>query len=203
VAAYHENVREVVRPTMSSLVDGQEPSAMLITCADSLVLPHMITHSGPGDVFTVQNVGNLATDSGASAAIEFATSQLEVPLVAVCGHSSCEAMAGLLSGVADSSGSLGEWLRNADPALEALRSGHPIAESSLEQGFAEADQLAMVNVALQVTELRARLPETEVLGLFYDVASAQILVLDACGEKFIPTGDLAPDRPRLGRLAVD
>ncbi|WP_166974308.1 solute carrier family 23 protein [Brevibacterium atlanticum] len=189
VAAYHENVREVMRPTMSSLAGRQEPSAMLITCADSRVVPHMITHSGPGDVFTVQNVGNLATDPGASAAIEFATSQLEVPLIAVCGHSGCGAMAGLLSGVPDSSGSLGQWLRTADPALEALRAGHPVAEASLEQGFSEADQLAMVNVALQVARLRARLPETEVLGLFYDIASAQILVLDDDEETFSPTGD--------------
>lgn len=189
VAAYHENVREVVRPTMSSLAGGQEPSAMLITCADSRVLPHMITHSGPGDVFTVQNVGNLATDPSASAAIEFATSQLEVPLVAVCGHSGCGAMAGLLSGTADSAGSLGEWLQNAGPALDALHSGHPIAEASLKQGFAEADQLAMVNVALQVEELREEMPETQVLGMFYDIASAQVLVLDEYGKSFIPSGD--------------
>ncbi|NWJ75167.1 hypothetical protein HX744_32445 [Pseudonocardia sp. ICBG1122] len=93
-----QHLSEALRPTMTGLADGQSPSAMMITCADSRVLPHVITHSGPGDVFTVQNVGNLVVGPGTAAAVEFATGTLDVPIVAVCGHSGCGAMQGLLAG---------------------------------------------------------------------------------------------------------
>ena len=100
LAAYHRRTADDIRPTMSELASGQSPSAMMITCADSRVMPHMITHSGPGDVFTVQNVGNLAGGQGTAAAVEYASTVLDVPLIAVCGHSGCGAMNGLRSGVA-------------------------------------------------------------------------------------------------------
>lgn len=185
LAAYHENTRDAIRPRMSELANGQAPSAMMITCADSRVLPHVITHSGPGDVFTVQNVGNLACGPGTAAAVEFATEGLSVPIVAVCGHSSCGAMKGLRSGVAGSEGALGKWLLEARPVLRAFEAGHPVAEAAAADGFDETDQLAMVNVALQMEMLRAQGSGAEVLGLFYDIGTARVLVLDEDSRRFV------------------
>lgn len=205
VAAYHENTSEAIRPRMSELAGGQSPSAMMITCADSRVLPHVITHSGPGDVFTVQNVGNLAVGPGTAAAVEFATSALSVPLIAVCGHTGCGAMTGLRGGAADSGGALGTWLREARPVLRAFESGHPVAAAAAQDGFDETDQLAMVNVALQMQMLRARDSGAEVLGLFYDIGTARVLVLDEDDEdtaRFVPAHPDGTAGSGLDRIAA-
>ncbi|MEQ3552283.1 SulP family inorganic anion transporter [Pseudonocardia nematodicida] len=201
LTAYHEQTREEIRPTMSELANGQAPSAMMITCADSRVLPHVITHSGPGDVFTVQNVGNLAVGPGTAAAVEFATSALNVPLITVCGHSGCGAMKGLQAGAAGGDSALGRWLLEARPVLRAHRQGHPVGVAAAEDGWSETDQLAMVNVAMQLEMLRAQDGVSagdggaEVLGLFYDIATARVLVLDSGAGRFV---EVRPDDDAVG-----
>ncbi len=203
LAAYHERTAEDIRPTMSELASGQSPSAMMITCADSRVMPHMITHSGPGDVFTVQNVGNLAGCQGTSAAVEYASTVLEVPLIAVCGHSGCGAMNGLRSGAAGQAGELGTWLLEARSVLRVWERGHPVGHAAAAQGFSEVDQLAMVNVAMQLEMLRAKDTGAELMGLFYDIASARVLVLDGETQRFVaPRTDGIDTADMLARIAA-
>jgi carbonic anhydrase len=188
VRAYHRETAEHVRPTFSGLAAGQSPSGLLLTCADSRVLPNMITHSGPGDLFTVQNVGNLVSGTGALAAVQYATSVLRVPLVAVCGHSGCGAMQGLLDGVPTDmpDGALGDWLRCGRPSLDAWLAGHPTGRAGAEAGFAQRDCLAMVNVAMQLDTLRELGVDAELLGLFFDIRTADVLVYDADARAFRP-----------------
>ncbi|MBW0106151.1 SulP family inorganic anion transporter [Pseudonocardia sp. KRD291] len=216
LAAYHERTADDIRPTMSELAAGQSPPAMMVTCADSRVMPHMITHSGPGDVFTVQNVGNLAGGQGTMAAVEYATGVLGVPLIAVCGHSGCGAMNGLSQGAAGqdaerSAGGtsigpeLGTWLLDARPVLRAWEQGHPVGVAAAADGFAPVDQLAMVNVAMQLEMLRARDTGAELMGLFYDIATARVLVLDGRTQHFVPPrveGATPDEAASLDRIAA-
>ncbi|MDN5931978.1 MAG: carbonic anhydrase, partial [Pseudonocardia sp.] len=78
---------------------------------------------------------------------------LDVPTLAVCGHSGCGAMKGLLDGTAD--GPLGDWPAAARPGPARRRSGpgHPVGLAALRDGFGEAEVPAMVNVAVQLDEL--------------------------------------------------
>ncbi|MGH3566860.1 MAG: SulP family inorganic anion transporter [Pseudonocardia sp.] len=188
VAAYHAQTAGLLRPAMLELAGGQTPSGLLLTCADSRVVPNVITHSGPGDLFTVQNIGNLVAGTSARAAVQYATEKLRVPLVAVCGHSGCGAMRALLDGLATDAegGALGAWLRSAAPSLEAFRAGHPVGRAALADGFGEAEALAMVNVVLQLDALRTAGVNSELMGLYFDIPTARVLVLDE--QAFRPMG---------------
>ncbi|WP_406231171.1 SulP family inorganic anion transporter [Nocardia sp. NBC_01009] len=185
VAAYHRSHAHVVRPHLDDLHDSQDPHSFFLTCSDSRIVPNIITSSGPGDMFTVRNVGNLVPVSGdasVEAALIFALQELDVRSVVVCGHSSCGAMKALYSGT-DTGPGIGPWLAHADPSLERFRFGHPVAAAAEAAGFGAVDQLSMVNVAVQLETLH-RHPAVQaaiaqrgvtVSGLFFDIASARVI----------------------------
>ncbi|MCW0216560.1 MAG: bifunctional SulP family inorganic anion transporter/carbonic anhydrase [Pseudonocardia sp.] len=188
VAEYHRRTAGAIRPTMSGLAGGQSPSGLLLACADSRVLPSTITHGGPGDLFTVQNIGNLVSGTSTLAAVQYATSVLHVPLIAVCGHSGCGAMKGLLDGVPTDmpDGALGDWLKGGAPSLDAWLGGHPAGRAGARDGVAQNDCLAMVNVAVQLDRLAELEPDVELMGLFFDIPTAGVLLYDADAQEFRP-----------------
>src|SRR5262249_10239052 len=160
--------------------------ALFLTCTDSRVVPNVITSSGPGDLFTVRNLGNLVpppgheSDSSVAAALIYATDHLKVPTILVCGHSGCTAMQVLLDG--DSLDEpLNRWLRWGLPSLNALRRGHPVGAAAAAEGRPEVDQLSMVNVAHQIDVLRTHpvvreamaAGRIQIAGLFLDIPTAR------------------------------
>lgn len=80
------------------LVNGQEPLAAVLTCADSRVPPVDVFDQGLGDLFVVRVAGNLINDH-ILGSIEYAVSHLHTPLVMVMGHSSCGAVTAVAQGV--------------------------------------------------------------------------------------------------------
>ncbi|WP_330256652.1 bifunctional SulP family inorganic anion transporter/carbonic anhydrase [Nocardia sp. NBC_00565] len=191
IAAYHRRHAQVVRPHLDDLRDRQDPDTFFLACADSRIVPNIITNSGPGDMFTVRNVGNLVPvigDASVEAALVFALNELNVRSVVVCGHSSCGAMKALYSGT-DNGPGIGPWLAHAHPSLERFRLGHPVALAARDAGFGEVDQLSMVNVAVQLEtlqrhpEVRAAIAErgVTVSGLFFDIGSARVIEITVDG----------------------
>ncbi|KAB7755665.1 SulP family inorganic anion transporter [Mycolicibacterium mucogenicum] len=185
---YHRRTAPVLRPHMEDLAHAQKPETLFITCVDSRVVPNVITSSGPGDLLTVRNVGNLIpegrADASVEAAIAFAVEVLEVRSIVVCGHSSCGAMTALLGGDQGHDEHLHTWLEHGEATLRAFDQGrHPVAVAAAEEGFGVVDQLSMVNVALQAQTLashplvraRHRAGSLEVIGLFYDIGTAAAL----------------------------
>ncbi|MFF2551143.1 SulP family inorganic anion transporter [Nocardia sp. NPDC058058] len=202
VRAFHRRNAHVVRPHLDELRDGQNPHSLFLTCADSRVVPNLITNTGPGDLFTIRNVGNLVPpngqDSSVEAALSFALEELEVDHVVVCGHSSCGAMKALLSGVPEGPG-LGDWLANAGSSVDRWHRGHSVGQAAAAAGFDRADQLAMVNVAVQLETLRnhpvvrdAMLRRgVAVSGLFFDIGTARVMQITANGLSEITDPDLS------------
>ncbi|GAA3865225.1 bifunctional SulP family inorganic anion transporter/carbonic anhydrase [Streptomyces sedi] len=135
--AFQSMTAPMVREELARLArEGQRPGQLFLTCADSRLVTSMITSSGPGDLFTVRNIGNLVPPPGADsgddsvgAAIEYALTELGVTTLTVCGHSGCGAMRALRSVDRERGmlpeGPLGRWLAHAGPSLERLRSGPP------------------------------------------------------------------------------
>jgi carbonic anhydrase len=191
VAHYHRKHAPLIRPHLDELSAGQNPDTLFLTCADSRVMPNVITSSGPGDLFTVRNMGNLVPASGddsVDAALAFALDELSIEAVVICGHSGCGAMHALLdeqvpqSDAADVHPALGRWLDHAQPSRDAYLDGHPVAAAAAASGFGPVDQLSMVNVARQLDTLaehplvepRHRAGTLELAGLFFDIPTARL-----------------------------
>ncbi|RST14816.1 bifunctional SulP family inorganic anion transporter/carbonic anhydrase [Streptomyces sp. WAC05950] len=201
ISAFQRDTAPHVRDELARLArEGQQPSQLFITCADSRLVTSMITASGPGDLFTVRNVGNLvplpgaeSTDDSVAAAIEYAVDVLKVDSITVCGHSGCGAMQALLSsapGVAMTP--LRRWLRHGLPSLERMGSRHHAwARISGRLPADAVEQLCLTNVVQQLEHLRAhesvarRLADgtLELHGMYFHVGEAQAYLLSE-GEDF-------------------
>ncbi|MFE5808157.1 SulP family inorganic anion transporter [Streptomyces sp. NPDC056491] len=201
ISAFQRDTAPHVRDELARLArEGQRPSQLFLTCADSRLVTSMITASGPGDLFTVRNVGNLvplpgaeSTDDSVAAAIEYAVDVLMVDSITVCGHSGCGAMQALLS---SSPGTpmtpLRRWLKHGLPSLERMASRHHAWARIAGRLPADAvEQLCLTNVVQQLEHLRAhesvarRLAEgtLELHGMYFHVGEAQAYLLSE-GEDF-------------------
>jgi carbonic anhydrase len=128
-AGQFEPQREAYRRLVA---EGQHPSAMIVACCDSRVMPSSIFGAGPGEFFTHRNIAALVPPCesetgglhGTSATVEFAVTALGVSHLIVMGHSSCggvkgchDMCAGLAPQLADGTSFVGRW-------MELLRAGY-------------------------------------------------------------------------------
>ena len=74
-----------------SLVKGQHPETLVITCSDSRVVPEMIFNCSLGDIFVIRTAGNVINE-GELATMEYAIEHLKVKRVVVLGHTHCGAV---------------------------------------------------------------------------------------------------------------
>ncbi|MER7537385.1 SulP family inorganic anion transporter [Streptomyces sp. NPDC097704] len=200
IGKFQRNTAPLVRDELARLArEGQRPSQLFLTCADSRLVTSMITSSGPGDLFTVRNVGNLVPlpgeesgDDSVAAAIEYAVEVLRVESITVCGHSGCGAMQALLGGSPDDPPTpLRRWLRHGRPSLERMASRrHAWARISGRLPADAVEQLCLTNVVQQLEHLRAyesvarRLAEGTLTlhGVYFHVGEAQAYLLSGTDE---------------------
>ncbi|MBX3188530.1 MAG: carbonic anhydrase [Labilithrix sp.] len=178
---------------------GQRPETLFITCCDSRVVPDLITSAGPGELFTVRNVGNIVPSvtrglvGGVSAAIQYAVEVLEVAGIIVCGHTQCGAIDAILQPERVTHLTfLSQWLAESAqiPRLIAERYGH------LE---GEARRLAAVeeNVLVQLENLRSfdfvsrRLEagSLKMNGWVFEIATGAVHDYDPVTEQFVQLGE--------------
>jgi carbonic anhydrase len=195
VRIFQQHTAPLIRPELARLAkEGQAPSQLFITCADSRMVTSMITNSGPGDLFTVRNVGNLVEDDSVGAAVEYAVEVLKVRSITVCGHSGCGAMKALLAGDHQPAGEptpLGRWLRNGQASLTRMH--RRPAQFGTRQAD-ELEKLCLSNVAQQLESLaahpavRSRMAEggLRLMGMYFDLATAQAYLLDQATGTFRP-----------------
>ncbi|MFE7171091.1 SulP family inorganic anion transporter [Streptomyces sp. NPDC057616] len=195
ISAFQRNTAPLVRGELARLArEGQQPSQLFLTCADSRVVTSMITSSGPGDLFVVRNVGNLVPlpgeeggDDSVAAAIEYAVDVLKVRSITVCGHSGCGAMQALLAAEpGDAATPLRRWLRHGLPSLERMADdGRPWARLAGRTPADAVERLCLTNVVQQLEHLRAhesvaralRDGALELHGMYFQVGEAQAYLL--------------------------
>ncbi|AVH57375.1 MULTISPECIES: bifunctional SulP family inorganic anion transporter/carbonic anhydrase [Streptomyces] len=216
ISAFQHNTAPLVRGELARLArEGQQPSQLFLTCADSRLVTSMITSSGPGDLFVVRNVGNLVPlpgeehgDDSVAAAIEYAVDVLKVRSITVCGHSGCGAMQALLA--SEPGGTpltpLRRWLRHGQPSLERMAAkDRPWARLDGRAPADAVEQLCLTNVVQQLEHLRAhesvaralREGVLELHGMYFHVGEAQAYLLaDGDGDELFDHVGAAEDLRR-------
>ena len=136
-----------------ALAGGQQPKAVILGCADSRVPPEMIFDQGLGDLFVVRVAGNTA-GAAQVASIEYAVTELEVPLIIVLGHSGCGAIKAVIdrlkNGGKPPSDDLDHLLNCIQPAVEPLMGNNAMDEHQLVSAAVSA------NVELTMALLTSR-----------------------------------------------
>ncbi|MEV4946040.1 carbonic anhydrase [Streptomyces sp. NPDC053755] len=133
------------------LAQGQSPEVLFITCADSRVVPALITGARPGQLFELRTAGNIvppygsAAPSGEAATIEYAVEVLGVRHIVVCGHSHCGAVGAVVRGDdLDAVPAVRDWLAHA--------AEEPVCSDPADPTVAEAVQH---HVLTQLLRLRS------------------------------------------------
>jgi carbonic anhydrase len=213
---YHRRHAEHVLPHVEDLAETQNPDTLFLTCVDSRVNPNLITSSGPGDLLTLRNIGNVVCADGQDPSIEsalsFAVQNLSITSIVICGHSNCGAMKAVLANPwtdLDSSeradrDALDVWIDHARSSYDELLMGHPVVKSAAAAGYGQLDQLSMVNVAAQMQKLENHTllgpalasGRIHVTGLFYDISTARVLLIKPEGiEQLDPLSEQNQEMP--------
>lgn len=197
---------KTVFPNQSDLygklaTQGQSPKALMISCADSRVVPEHIMQAQPGDLFVCRNAGNIVPPfaqkiGGVSATVEYAVMALGVRDIIVCGHSDCGAMKAVAHPeMVAAMPNVAVWLNHSDAAQKVVADAYP----GLDDG-ARVRAISLENVVAQLAHLRTHPSvasgiargEIALHGWFVDIHAGQILALDGETNRFIVVRDDTP-----------
>lgn len=187
--AYEEHYRSLV-------AHGQRPTTLFLGCADSRVVPDLLTSAAPGELFVLRNVGNLVPPfepeqsyHGVAASIEFGVALLQVKDLVVCGHSHCGAVRALYErppGAASAATPhIDKWL---DLARPAQLPGPPTPES-LRRTEKRSIVLQLERLlTYPIVRERVEAGDLCLHGWYYLIEDGSVQALDAGTGRFEPLG---------------
>ncbi len=108
----------------AALTGGQSPFAIILSCADSRVVPETIFDTGLGEIFIIRVAGNVANTSSI-ASIEYAVAHLGSKLIVTMGHQSCGAVGAAVAG-GDNGPNLNKLVSYITPSVDKLGSDAPL-----------------------------------------------------------------------------
>lgn len=211
VKRFREEIYPQQRELFEKLAFEQKPRAMFITCADSRIIPELITQSSPGDLFVTRNVGNVVPPygqmlGGVSTAIEFAVVALGVQHIIICGHSDCGAMKAVLDPAPlQRMPTVKAWLRHAEVARHVVEENCGCANEHTLGILTEENVVAQLDHLRTHPSVAARLASGQLFihGWVYNIGTSEIRAYDAqTGEfRLIGDGPLPMATPRARYLA--
>lgn len=184
---------------------GQSPKIMVIACCDSRVDPTLIFDAEPGQMFVLRNVANLVppfetgtagSRHGASAAIEFAVTGLEVEHIMVMGHARCGGISASLAGKLGKEKPEGEpvsfidrWMSIINPVRDQVVMAYEIAPDMDPQ---RALELAAIRQSLKnlltfpFVEERVKAGTLKLHGAYFAVSDGILQLLEPDSDQFKP-----------------
>lgn len=152
----------------AELTGGQDPWAIVLSCADSRVVPELAFDTGLGELFVLRVAGNIAnTDTIAS--IEYAVAHLGTTVIVVLGHESCGAVGAALQG-GDNGYNLNHLLAQIEPA-------------KAQAGSSDVNDVVKKNAELSAKDLYSRSQiiqkavdsgDLKIVSAFYNLGSGKV-----------------------------
>ena len=162
--------------TRAALAKGQNPFAMVLSCADSRVPPEHVFNVGLGDLFVIRAAGEVV-DKSVLASLEYGAEHLHIPLLLVLGHESC----GAVKAVVDDAHVEGP---NLEYMVKAIKAG--TRRSTSEKVELRAAILGnveqVINDMLSGSEIlrhSVQSGQLQVVGGYYELASGRVLFSEA------------------------
>ena len=180
VDGLEKNPRRTVE-VRKKVVQGQNPFAAILACADSRVPPEIIFDQGIGDLFVVRVAGNIVNTSnyGVLGSLEYGVLALGASVIMVLGHSRCGAVSGAIEAVQKGKeypGAINDIVNAIGPAVVAAKD---------EPGDL-LDNSTVSNVKLGVYELKGSVPvladkvrdgKVKIVGANYDLATGEVKIV--------------------------
>lgn len=133
-----------------ALVQGQNPYAAILSCADSRVGPEQCFDEDHGDLFVARVAGNYVT-TDFLATLEYAVAVLHTPLIMVLGHERCGAVRAAIDAIDKNEQFPGHIQTMATALLPAVRAARNMPGVLY-------DNAVKMNVILAVNELKNSTP---------------------------------------------
>ena len=152
-----------------SLTGGQQPYAIILSCADSRVVPELAFDTGLGELFVLRVAGNVANTS-TIASIEYAVAHCGSKVIVVLGHQSCGAVTAAVAG-GDNGYNLNHLLAHISPAISA--SGDGAAVNDVVKKNAEMVTQDLVNRSKIIGDAAAS-GDVKVVPAYYNLDSGKV-----------------------------
>lgn len=158
----------------SSLVNEQNPFAIIFGCSDSRLAAEIIFDLGLGDAFVVRTAGHVLGDS-VIGSLEYGVDVLNVPLIVILGHDSCGAVTAAKDTV-DTGVMPRGWLRDlveriTPSVLAARRAGHDDLNDMVIENVRQSSERLLDSSRAISTAVDAG--RTAVVGVAYRLADGR------------------------------
>lgn len=152
-----------------ALTGGQSPYAVVLSCADSRVVPELAFDTGLGELFVVRVAGNVANTSSIGS-IEYAVAHLGSNVIVVLGHESCGAVTAAAAG-GDNGYNLNHLLSHVTPAVSVCGS-----ETDINTIVRKNAELNAVELMSRSKIIRTAVEEgkLKIVPAFYNLDSGKV-----------------------------
>lgn len=157
----------------SELTSGQSPDTIVLSCADSRVVPEMAFDAGLGELFVVRVAGNVA-NSSSIASIEYAVAHLGSKVIVVMGHQSCGAVTAAVNG-GDNGYNLNHLLSHITPAISASAEGASVNDVVKTNAHLNGEELVSRS---SIIKNAVDAGDVKIVAAYYNLDSGKVDFLD-------------------------
>lgn len=156
-----------------SLTSGQDPYAIILSCADSRVVPELAFDTGLGEIFVIRVAGNIA-NSSSIASIEYAVAHIGSKVIVVLGHQSCGAVTAAVNG-GDNGYNLNHLLSHITPAIAASDKGASVNDVVKKNAELTANELQTRSAIIKDAVAAGKL---KIVPAYYNLDTGKVDFLD-------------------------